>query len=159
MRQFLRTAFAALALCAVAMFSVPSVALAAPLTYYNSPMSSVQDVANAVVTGINNTQTGAASLVTATGTTTATATGLRVTVSVTGLSTAASTLSATMTVTDTLVTAVSQINCQVNGYVGTGVPVVVNVVPAAGSFAFNIQNVATAAALNATVPAACQIFN
>lgn len=159
MRHNLRTAFAALALCAVAMFSVPSAALAAPLTYYNSPMSSVQDVANAVVTGYNNTQTGAAPLVTATGTTAATATGLRVTVSVTGLSTAASTLSATMTVTDTLVTAASQINCQVNGYAGTGIPVVVNVVPAAGSYAFNIQNVSTGAALNATVAAACQIFN
>jgi hypothetical protein len=156
MRQF---RFAAFIAAFVALISAPVAALASPVTYYNSPMSSVQDVANAVITSINNSQTGAAGLVTASGATTATATGLRVTVSVTGLSTAASTLSATMTVTDTLVTAVSQINCQVNGYAGTGIPVVVNVIPAAGSFAFNIQNVSTGAALNATVPAACQIFN
>lgn len=159
MRHILRTACAALALCAAAMFSVPSVALASPLTYYNSPMSSVQDVANAVLTSVNNNIPTASILSTATGTTTATAVGFRNTVSVTGLTTAASTLSATMTVTNTSAAAASQVFCSTNGYAGTGIPVVVNVVPAAGTYAFNIQNVSTGAALNATVPVVCLIVN
>jgi hypothetical protein len=156
MRQF---RFAVLVAAFVALISAPVAALAAPLSYYNSPMSSVQDVANAVITSINNSQTGASPLVIASGTTTATANGLRVNVSVTGLSTAASTLSAAMVVTDSAVTAASQVNCLVNNYAGAGVPMIANLIPAAGSFTFNIQNVSTGAALNATVVAACQVFN
>lgn len=159
MRHTLRTAFAALALCAAAAFSVPGIALASPLTYYNSPMSSVQDVANSIIQSINATSPTAAALSTASGTTTATAVGFRNTVSVTGLTTAASTLSAAMTVTNTVVAVASQVLCNTNGYAGTGVPVVVNIVPAAGSYAFNIQNVSTGAALNATVPVACLVVN
>lgn len=153
------------ALAALAIFAAVSLpagkAAAAPLSYsaVNIPIDTPQALAGAVIGAINSNLAEAAPLVTASGTTTATAQGLRVTVSITGLSTAASTLSATMTVTNASVTAVSQVLCSVNGYSGTGVPVVVNVVPEAGDFKMAIQNVSTGAALNATVPVACAVLN
>ena len=150
--------FKVLALAAAASL-LASAAFAGPVAYVNSPFSTPQELANAVISNINAGQTGAASLVTASGTTTATASSLRAQISITGLVTAASTLSATMTVTNTLVAASSLVICQVNGYAGTGVPIAVNVVPAAGSFTMAIQNVATAAALNATVPVSCLVFS
>ena len=108
--------------------------------------------------GSSNVRIGGA-IATCTGTTTATCQGQRFVVSVTGLTTAASTLSAAMTVTDANVVSSSAIvMCQTQGYGGTGVPVVVNVTPGTGSVAFNIQNVSTGAALNATVPVACFVF-
>jgi len=144
---------------AVALVLVPALAFASPVPYVTGIFDTPNAVVNTAVASINAAQAPAASLVTASGTTTSTAQGLRVTISVTGLSTAASTLSAAMTVTDASVAANSQVICNTNGYAGTGVPVVVNIVPAAGSFAFNIQNVSTGAALNATVTAACLVFN
>lgn len=145
------------AVVAASLFA--SAALAAPVPYFNQPIDTVQAALNTVVGSINNAQTPAASLVTASGTTTSAATGLRNTISVTGLVTAASTASAAMTVTNASAAANSQIVCQVNGYAGTGQPVAAAVTPAAGTYSFVIQNVATAAALNATVPVACLIFN
>jgi hypothetical protein len=142
--------------CALAF--APAFALAAPLPYINTPMDTINAGLNAVIASYNTT-TPAAYVGSCTGTTTATCVGLRIQPSYTGLTTAASTLSAAQTVTDTAVTAVSQILCQTTGYAGTGVPVVVNVTPGAGSFTYQIQNVSTGAALNATVVTNCLIFN
>lgn len=109
--------------------------------------------------GAGNVKLGVAAASTCSGTTTATCQGQRFVVSVTGLTTAASTLSAAMTVTDAnVVSSSSQVMCQPQGYAGTGVPIVVNVTPGTGSVAFNIQNVSTGAALNATVAVACVVF-
>lgn len=95
---------------------------------------------------------------TTSGTTTSTASTQRATISVTGLTTAAGAESAAMTVTDTKVSSTSQIVCQVNGYVGTGKPIIYNPVPGTGSFTFTVLNVATSGSLNATVPVACLTF-
>jgi hypothetical protein len=106
-----------------------------------------------------NVKLGTSTASTCTGTTTATCQGQRFVASVTGLTTAASTLSAAMTVTDAnVVSSSASVVCQANGYAGTGIPVVVNIVPGTGSVAFNIQNVSTGAALNATVPVACVVL-
>lgn len=106
-----------------------------------------------------NVKLGTSSVSTCSGTTTATCQGQRFVVSITGLTTAASTLSAAMTVTNAnVVSNASTVMCQVNLYGGTGVPIAVNVTPGTGTVALNIQNVATAAALNATVPVACVVF-
>lgn len=146
------------AAAALALLASATIAGASPLPYTNTILNSPYDAVIAVTSAVNSTQATAAPLITASGTTTATATSLRFTVSVTGLTTAASTLSAAMTVTNTTVSASTQVFCQVNGYTGTGVPIAVNVTPGAGTLAFNIQNVSTGAALNATVPVACIAF-
>jgi len=148
-------------LCSLAVVTLAAFtpAFAGPIPYNNSVFDTPNQVVNSVIANLNATQAPFATLVTASGTTTATATGQRANVSVTGLSTAASGTSATMTVTDTAVTASSQVFCQPNGYAGTGIPVIVNVVPGAGTFTFAVQNVSTSAALNATVTAACIVFN
>ena len=85
--------------------------------------------------------------------------GVRFAASYTGLTTAAGVTSAAQTVTDTSVALASMIVCQVNGYGGTGNPVAVNVVPAAGSFTYQIQNTHASAALNATVTTDCIVYN
>ena len=156
MKRFLSTCLAAFAVAA----SLPAVpALAGPLPYVNAPMSTPQELVNSVVSSINNNFASAAGLVTASGTTTATATGLRIQVSVTGLTTAAGVTSASMVVTDTAVAANSVVFCQANGYAGAGNPAAVNVVPAAGTLTFAIQNTHASAALNATVPVSCTVSN
>jgi hypothetical protein len=112
---------------------------------------------NVIIQG--NATWGLGTINTASGTTTSTCNALRCTISVTGLSTAdGGTVSAAMTVTDSYSALITEIHCQVNGYSGTGVPTVVNIVPGAGSFAFAIQNTSASAALNATVPVSCVLF-
>jgi len=147
-----------LALIAALIAFAPA-AFASPAAYVNTPMDTVQATVNTAITNINAALPGLQTVVACTGTVTATCQGLRLNVSITGLTTAASTLSATMTVTDASVTAASQIFCQPNLYAGTGIPVAVNIVPAAGTFTFAIQNVSTGAALNATVVNACSVQN
>lgn len=134
-------------------------ALSAPIPYVNIPLSTPQELVNAVVTSLNATLPSAATAVAASGTTTATATGLKIQVSVTGLTTVAGVTSANMVVTDTSVAANSFVFCQVNGYAGTGNPRATNMVPAAGTLTFAIQNTHASAALNATVPVSCMIYN
>lgn len=149
-------------LACVAAFLLAAVApavFAAQIAYINTPFDTPNSAVNTLIQSINGSTPSFSYLSSCSGTTTATCTGLKVSVSITGLTTAASAVSATMTVTDTAVTAASQIQCQVNGYTGTGVPNAVNVVAAAGSFTFAIQNTAASAALNATVATACAIFN
>ena len=136
-----------------------SSAMAAPLPLSNGIYDTFNSGLNSIITSYNSTATAAQLVAAGTGTTTSTITGTRIQVSVTGLTTGASTLSAAMTVTDTAVTANSQAICQTTGYAGTGVPVVVNITPTANTLAFNIQNVSTGAALNATVVVNCLIFN
>lgn len=148
-----------LSLAAIAMLLAPTLAFALPVPYVTTPFDTPNQTVNTALASMNTSQAPFASLVTATGTTTSTAQSLRITVSVTGLTTAASTLSAAMTVTDASVAANSQVFCQTQAYAGTGVPIVVNITPAAGTVAFNIQNVSTGAALNATVQVACIVFN
>lgn len=142
-----------------AIFSAPLAALASPVSYVTVPLDTVNASINTLVSGLNSTQPWAATTVTGSGTTTATASGLRSVVSITGLTTAAGVTAATMTVTNTSVVASSTIFCQPNGYGGTGNPIVVNIVPGAGSFTFAIQNTHASAALNATVPVACMVYN
>lgn len=143
-----------------ALLLIPAIALASPIAYINVPLDTINATVNAAISNINTTQTGAAPLVTASGTTTSTAQGLRLQVSITGLTTAAAgTTSAAMTVTDASVAVNSLVLCNVNIYAGTGVPIVTNIIPAAGSFSFTITNVAASGVLNATVPASCLVFN
>lgn len=156
MKRFLSTCLAAVAVAA-SFLAAP--AFAAPLPYVNAPQSTPQELVNSVVSNINTGFAPAAGLVTASGTTTATATGTRIQVSVTGLTTAAGVTSASMVVTDTAVAANSVVFCQANAYAGTGNPASVNVVPAAGTLTFAIQNTHASAALNATVPVSCMVFN
>lgn len=97
---------------------------------------------------------------TCSGTTTATCQGQRFTASITGLTTAAAgTTSAAMTVTNaSVVSSASIVECKVNGYAGTGIPLVTTIIPGTGQVSFTITNVAASGALNATVPAACVVF-
>lgn len=152
-------AYAARFAAALAIAVLPVAAAASPVPYVTVPLDTVNASINTAVSSLNSTQPWAAIPVTASGTTTATANGLRSVVSVTGLTTAAGVTAATMTVTNSSVNASSTIMCQVNGYGGTGNPGVVNVVPGPGSFTFAIQNTHASAALNATVPVACMVYN
>ena len=154
----LKAFFASLALGALALMSaLPS--LAGPLPYVTSVFDTPNATVNQLVTSLNTTSPSFATVVAGSGTTTVTASGLRTLVSITGLTTAAGVTSATVTVTNTSVTAASMVFCMANGYAGTGNPMPVNVVPAAGSFTFAIQNTHASAALNATVPVACLVYN
>lgn len=150
----------ALGLAILSLLAAPlAPAFASPLPYINSPMDTPQALVNSLVTSINAVQPEAGYIVFCSGTTTATCTGIRLQVSVTGLTTAAGVTSATMTVTDTAVTAASQINCFTSNYGGAGNPLAVDVLAAAGSFSFAVQNTHASAALNATVPVACYVYN
>lgn len=142
-------------------FAVPAVlpAFAAPLAYINTPMDTINAGLNTVISEYNAASPAAQYTSSCTGTTAATCPGLRIAASYTGLTTAAGVTSAAQTVTDTSVTAASMIFCQVNGYAGTGNPVAVNVVPAAGSFTYQVQNTHASAALNATVVTMCLVYN
>lgn len=94
------------------------------------------------------------------GTTTATCQGQRFVASITGLTTAAAgTTSAAMTVTDAnVVSSAASVICSVNGYAGTGIPIVSTIIPGTGSVSFTITNVAASGSLNATVPVACLVL-
>lgn len=153
-RKLLASASAALAL-ALAV----SPAFANPLPSVNSPMDTPQALVNSAINTLNTVAPQFQYPVLCSGTTTATCTGIRAVVSITGLTTAAGVTSATMTVTDTAVTAASQIDCFISSYGGTGNPTPVQVLAAAGSFSFAIQNTHASAALNATVPTVCLVFN
>lgn len=146
---------------AVAALAFSSLAAASPISYTtaNVPLDTVQAGAVAVITAINASAPAYAYTATCSGTTTATCTGIRFTVSVTGLTTAAGVTSASMAVTDTSVTASSVVYCQALGYGGTGNAQPVNVVPTANTVTFQIQNTHASAALNATVPVACMVYN
>jgi len=143
----------------LALVFAPVASFASPISYTPSPFDTIQGVTASYNQTLNASLFPLAALSTATGTTAVTATGTRLQLSYTGLVTAASSLSAAQTVTDTSVAAASQVMCQTTGYAGTGIPVVVNIVPAAGSFTYNIQNVSTGAALNATVVVNCFVSN
>lgn len=155
MRRLIALAFAALALIAAPI----APAFAAPLPYVNTPFDTPNATVNAAIQSINAVVPGQNVTVACTGTTTSTCTGIRALVSITGLTTAGTATSATMTVTDTAVTAASQINCFVSNYTGAGNPLAVDVLAAAGSFSYAIQNTHASAALNATVPTACFVYN
>jgi hypothetical protein len=155
MKRFLSTFFAAAMILACGI--APS--HAAPIPYVNVPMDTPNSAANAVVTSLNAVLPSAQYVATCSGTTTATCVGIRFTVSITGLTTAAGVTSASMVVTDTSVTASSVAVCQASGYGGTGNPQPVNVVPTASTLTFQVQNTHASAALNATVPVSCMIYN
>lgn len=145
---------------ALTMIVAPAVpAFAAPIPYVNSPMDTPQALVNTAVGNINNSAPQFAYPSTCTGTTTATCTGLKFTVSITSLTTAAGVTSASMTVTNTSITAASLVQCTAVGYAGAGNPQAVNVVPTASTLVFQVQNTHASAALNATVPIACFVYN
>lgn len=156
-RKFLASILAGLALAAVAFAS----AVAAPVSYVTGPSDVPQVMVNQALANVNASGGQFAILSSFSGASPIAATIAtgRMNLTITGLTTAVSTTSAAQTVTDALVTAASQVICQVNGYTGTGVPVVSGVTPAAGSFTFAISNVSTGAALNANVPVSCIVFN
>jgi len=147
------------ALAVAALFMLASPAMAAPLAYINTPMDTINAGLNTVIQEINTGLPPAQYNVACTGTTTATCQGIRLTVSITGLTTAAGVTSATVTVTDASVAVASQVQCFAANYTGTGNPMPVDVLAAAGSFTFAIQNTHASAALNATVPIACFVYN
>lgn len=155
MKRFLTTLLAGLALLAGSI----SPALAGPIAYYNQPFDTPNAAVNSLINTLNTSLPSAAGVVACTGTTTATCQGLKIVASITGLTTAAGVTAAQVTVTDASVTAASLVFCQPVGYAGTGNPIAVNVAPAAGTFTFNIQNTHASAALNATVPVACFVYN
>lgn len=147
----------------VICLAIAAVVNASPLSPYNSP-GSFYDAVNSVVTAINANFAPAAPLVTCTTTlasANATCNGLRIQPSVSTITTATNgVVSNAITVNDTSVTAASQVFCQTIGYTGVGVPADVNVVPAANSFTFQIQNTSVSgSALNATVPSTCMVNN
>jgi hypothetical protein len=149
-------AFSALSYLAFAGF-----ATASPLPYINAPLDTVQAAANAVIASINANSTPQATLTTCTtATTTATCSGLRFTLSVTGLTTAAGAASSNIVVTDTgFVTTSSQVFCNTGTYAGTGIPNVELVTVAANSITLYVVNSSSSAALSATVPIFCQVYN
>lgn len=152
--------FFAAALAVLALLSAPlAPAFANPIPYINSPLDTVQATVNAAIVNLNSVSPQYQYTVACSGTTTATCTGIRTLVSVTSLTTAAGVTSATMTVTDTSVAVSSQINCFVSNYTGAGNPLAVDVLAAAGTFTFAVQNTHASSALNATVPVACYVYN
>lgn len=148
-----------LALVAATSLTAAAPAFAAPLAYQNNPFSTPQEATNAVITAVNAASPAYAYTATCTGTTTATCTGTRFVVSITGLTTAAGVTSAAMAVTDTSVTAASIVQCEALGYGGTGNARATNVVATANTATFTVQNTHASAALNATVPVACMVYN
>ena len=64
-----------------------------------------------------------------------------------------------MTVTDASVAVSAQVNCFTSNYTGAGNPLAVDVLAAAGTFTFAVQNTHASSALNATVPVACYVYN
>lgn len=134
-------------------------AFANPIPYVNVPYDTPNSAVNAAITSINANQPEAAYSSSCSGTTTATCTGIRFVVSVTGLTTAAGVTSASMVVTNSSVVAASQVACQALGYGGTGNPMPVNIVPTASTVTFQVQNTHASAALNATVPIMCLVYN
>lgn len=158
--KLLRFGLLATFLAALTMIGVSAApAFAAPIAYVNSPMDTPQALVNTVVTNVNASGPAFSYTNTCTGTTTATCVGNRFTVSITSLTTAAGVTSASMVVTDTTVTASSAVLCQALGYGGTGNPQPVNVVPTANTVTFQVQNTHASAALNATVPVLCFVYN
>lgn len=155
MVRLFRSFFASLAVAAMA-----SSAIAAPIVYNPSPFEATgaqfSDVYGAVNTQVQSATTNSTSC---NGTSTATCEGLRIQPSYTGLTTAAGALSAAQTVTDGSVAATSQVFCQTTGYAGTGAPVIVDIVPGTGSFAYKVLNAAASGSLNATVALNCTVWN
>ena len=155
MKRILRPVIGLLALLSVGW----GFAFANPVPYINSPLDTVQATVNAAIASMNAVTPGYNYTSTCSGTTTATCLGIRFVASVTGLTTAAGVTSATMTVTDTNIVAASQVNCFVSNYGGAGNPLAVDVLAAANSVSFAVQNTHASAALNATVPVACFVYN
>jgi hypothetical protein len=153
--------FARSVLAVAAAMAVASAAVAAPLPYSttNIPLDTPQALGAAIITAINASAPDFSYTATCTGTTTATCTGNRFIVSVTGLTTAAGVTSASMAVTDSSVTAASIVQCEALGYGGTGNARATNVVATASTVTFQVQNTHASAALNATVPVACMVYN
>ena len=147
-------------IAAVFAASLAAPAFAGPAAYVTAPFDTINASVNSAVQNVN--LTGGQFGILAAGTASsnaATINSTRTLYTTASLTTAASTLAATQTETNSTVTAASIVLCGTTGYAGPGVPVVVNVVPAAGSFTFAVQNVSTSTALNAVVNVACMVYN
>lgn len=149
----------ALGALAIGPMGMPDATEAAPVPYVTVPLDTVNASINTAIASINAGAPGFATPVTCSGNTTGTCNGLRFTESVTNLTTGHGNLSATVTVTDSFVTASSQPLCEAVGYGGTGTPEPVNVIANAGNLTFAVLNEDPSAALNATVPVVCLVFN
>ena len=130
------------------------------LAYINSPFTTMQDVANQVVTNINSTQSNAAPFVQGTAVAGAvTAQGLKLSITTEALATAAA-ATYTLTITDASIAVNSLVFVTVNfGTSTTGEPGVHLVTPAAGSVVFKIRNDAAAAAFNGTLVVGVLVIN
>lgn len=148
----------AVALAITTMFA-PALALASAVPYVNTPLDTVQATVNQAIANINQTQTGAANLVTGSVAAAGSLTlaGLRQTITLTGFTTAqGATTSAT--VVNSNVAANSQVMCNVVGYSGAGVPIVWAATPTAGQYVIAVTNT-NSSALNANITVACLVFN
>ncbi len=135
---------------------------AAPAAYVNAPLDTVNAAVNVGISNIN-AQVPALSLRSScSGNTTGTCTGDRIVMNVTNLTTTAGgNLSAAVTVTDSAVAAASDLQCSVEDYAGNGTPAATLVTANAGNLTLKIQNTAVSggAALDATVPVFCTVYN
>ena len=160
-RSLLAASVSAAALLSGFGFVSDFAADAAPVAPVTVPMDTPNATVNVVVNSLNTAYPEFQYVTSCSGNSTGNCTpGQRVVDSVTNLTTtAAGNLSAQVTVTDSASTAASDIFCTVQGYAGAGMPQVGNVTANAGNFTFSVQNSANSAALNATVPVHCLIFN
>jgi hypothetical protein len=128
-------------------------ALAAPLPFYTGPIDVPNVMVNSVISNINNApslQFAVAYPTAVTGSAGAsTCNAPKCIITTESLATAASS-TYTETITDSAVAANTMCFASVTT-AGTGVPVVANITPSAGSAVMKIQNVATAAAFNNTL--------
>ena len=156
MKAFVRFLVAA----AMAFSALP--ALAAPLTYYNSPFDTPNSAVNSLITQINgaNGIPTAASLQTGTDASNAvTLNGVKGTVTTESLTTAAGAVF-TSTLTNSAITASSIVLVSVGlGSATTGSPALTTVTPAAGSAVIKIQNIHASAAFNGTLTHSFLVIN
>lgn len=147
---------------AIGPMVLPEQADAGPIPYVNSPMDTPQALVNQAIASMNASNPANGIDVTCSGNTSMTCNGNRIIASVTNLTTnPGGNVSALVTIADSAVTAASDALCQVNDYAGAGQPGVGNVSTTAGNITLVVQNttVAGGAALNATVPVLCMIYN
>ncbi len=156
----IRSAFRSL-VASVAALAVlaPSLALAGPVAYINTPLDTVQATVNAAIANVNSAVPTAQPYQTVTGAAgAATLNGVKGTITTEALATAAGSVY-TETLTDSSIQANSIIVATTGwGTATTGSPVIFSVVPGAGSAVIKIQNV-SAAALNGTITISFMVIN
>lgn len=143
---------------AISLIAAP--VLAAPIPYLTTPADVPQVMVNQAINNVNTALAPAAQLVTGSFSSNAlTLNGSRFSVTTASLSTGTSATATTQTLTDSSILANTVLVCSISYAGTTGVPVLSNATPAAGSATFVIQNVSTGASLNGTVTINCLAQN